>query len=414
LITDRLIRFGSLAAVALLPLAGPALGAPAPLGAYNVDPAAISISGLSAGAFFAMQMGIAYSSTIMGVGIFAGGPYDCARQVAYVGCLANATPANAAGLANLQAWSGTRIDPVSNIARQRIYLFTGSADVTVGPKVTGQVEGFYVADGRLLPAAQLKYEQLAGASHTFPTNVASSGDNPCNLSVSPFISDCGFDGAGAALQWIYGTLTAPPATPPAGAGATLAFDQAPYGGGAHGLAASGWIHVPAACTAATSCRLHVALHGCLQAGSMVGQAFVDNAGYIRWADANRIIVLFPQAQADGTPHLTAASGWLPNPAACWDWVGWYGEDFDQKSGVQMKAIAAMIERVASGNPSVGSAPAAPAPGTSARLIAHWASGRIDWAQFVELAKAHGALAQVTLYRCASGWREHADCTEAGA
>lgn len=51
------------------------------LGAYNVDPSSVSASGISAGGFFSAQIGIAYSNVFKtGFGVFAGGPYDCARN----------------------------------------------------------------------------------------------------------------------------------------------------------------------------------------------------------------------------------------------------------------------------------------------------------------------------------------------
>jgi poly(3-hydroxybutyrate) depolymerase len=57
----------------------------AALGSYNVNPNAISVSGLSSGGFMAAQLGVAYSDIFTkGFGVFAGGPYDCARNQ-YVG-----------------------------------------------------------------------------------------------------------------------------------------------------------------------------------------------------------------------------------------------------------------------------------------------------------------------------------------
>jgi poly(3-hydroxybutyrate) depolymerase len=53
----------------------------AALGAYNVDPNSVSVSGLSSGGFMSVQLGVAYSDTFkVGFGVFAGGPYDCARN----------------------------------------------------------------------------------------------------------------------------------------------------------------------------------------------------------------------------------------------------------------------------------------------------------------------------------------------
>jgi poly(3-hydroxybutyrate) depolymerase len=55
----------------------------AALGAYNVDPDSVSVSGLSSGGFLAVQLGVAYSDIfVTGFGVFAGGPYDCARNQA--------------------------------------------------------------------------------------------------------------------------------------------------------------------------------------------------------------------------------------------------------------------------------------------------------------------------------------------
>jgi poly(3-hydroxybutyrate) depolymerase len=53
----------------------------AALGSYNVDPNSISVSGLSSGGYMAAQLGVAYSDIFTkGFGVFAGGPYDCARS----------------------------------------------------------------------------------------------------------------------------------------------------------------------------------------------------------------------------------------------------------------------------------------------------------------------------------------------
>jgi poly(3-hydroxybutyrate) depolymerase len=53
----------------------------AALGAYNVDPNSVSVSGMSPGGFMSVQLGVAYSDVFAtGFGVLAGGPYDCARD----------------------------------------------------------------------------------------------------------------------------------------------------------------------------------------------------------------------------------------------------------------------------------------------------------------------------------------------
>src|SRR5882762_5074352 len=59
-------------------IAGPALAAE-PLSGYNADIGESSISGISSGAFMAVQFGTAWSSVIKGVGVIAGGQYWCAQ-----------------------------------------------------------------------------------------------------------------------------------------------------------------------------------------------------------------------------------------------------------------------------------------------------------------------------------------------
>jgi poly(3-hydroxybutyrate) depolymerase len=65
------VRLLSLLLVALV---CPIAGAADPLPSYNVDLGETSVSGISSGAYMAVQMGIAYSEIVTGVGVFAGGP----------------------------------------------------------------------------------------------------------------------------------------------------------------------------------------------------------------------------------------------------------------------------------------------------------------------------------------------------
>ena len=72
-------RISAFALVALLLCPVPS-GADEPrLPAYNADIAETSISGISSGAFMAVQFATAWSSVIKGVGVVAGGPFWCAQ-----------------------------------------------------------------------------------------------------------------------------------------------------------------------------------------------------------------------------------------------------------------------------------------------------------------------------------------------
>ena len=345
----RLLR--TLAAVAAL--SATAAHAVVTLPALNVDKTKISVSGLSSGGFMANQLGVAYSGTFMGVGVFAAGPYNCAGHSNYTACMYNATISSSA-LSTMQAdinnWSSSgAIDSKSNIAGQKIYMFVGTSDSTVGPNPMNGLQTQYTNNGAT--SANLQYVQRSGTAHTFPTDFDSTGNNSCGTAASPYISNCSYDGAGAVLSKIYGSLNARNNSP--ASSNYYEFDQTPYIASNPGMASTGWVYIPAACNGGTQCRLHVALHGCQQSTDKIGTKFVMNTGYTRWADTNNIIVLFPQTKTDNTSRATAASGSLANPNACWDWIGWYGSNFANKNGVQMKAVKAMVDKVASGSTGGG-------------------------------------------------------------
>src|SRR5438876_2008957 len=136
-ISARLIRV-TLIVTALGIAPASAEGNAPPLDAYNADIRECSISGISSGAFMAVQFGVSWSSTIKGVGVIAGGPYYCAQGTATEGLSGNLLPAlTATGpcmkgpppaldplFSRTDEW-GRRgdIDDTSNIAHQHIYIF---------------------------------------------------------------------------------------------------------------------------------------------------------------------------------------------------------------------------------------------------------------------------------------------------
>src|SRR4051812_14293468 len=252
------------AVIAVLAIAGSGLArAAAPLPKLKVDTSKTTVSGLSSGAFMANQLGYAYSATFKGVGLFAGGPYMCAGHSNYTACMYNAT-ITSSQLGTMQSdlnnWSGTSNDPLADVAKQKVYLWVGSSDTTVGPNPMTAVRTQYANNG--VTSANLGFHQLSGAAHTFPTDFAGSGDNSCGTASSPYVSNCSYDGAGAMLSQFYGTLAARNNAP--SSANYIQFDQTPYTAGNPGMASTGWVYVPSSCASGTQCRLHVALHGCLQ------------------------------------------------------------------------------------------------------------------------------------------------------
>lgn len=334
----------------------------------------VTVSGLSSGGYMAGQFEVAYSASVSGAAILAGGPYGCSRgnvATAALKCSCPAEQSFALTLANvfgfgcyiqspgvyesfadgaLQA-NHSDIDDPANIARHRIWLFSGGKDAVVAPALVEATKSFYDRLG--VPSQQIHFEHRADAGHGFP---AATAPLSCEVTEQPFLINCGaFDAAAALLRWLYPDLPAQPA--PVHASAVRRFSQKDYTAGRFtGLDSSGWIYVPAACERAGSqCRLHVVFHGCEQgqsfqvaSGRKYGRQFVDTTGYNRWAEAGGIVVLYPQVRSSAA--AAPFSSQRDNPKGCWDYWG-YSTDtvdtaplhFGQQSAPQMRAIKAMID-----------------------------------------------------------------------
>ncbi len=308
-----------------------------PLPALHAARDGITASGLSSGGYMAVQLHVAHSARISGVGVLAGGPYYCEQDslfTALYNCMQPGlwTPVTASALLKSETdalASRGAIDPTTNLARSRAWLFTGSADRTVYPAVVQALREFYAGY-----KAQVVLVGDKPAGHGMVTD---RYGNACGVSEPPFIVDCDYDAAGQLLAFLLGPLRQPAAE---ATGRLLSFDQAHYADGdAHGVAMddSGFVYVPERC-AIERCRLHVAFHGCGQGKSEVGERFVREAGYNRWADTNGLIVLYPQVVKRYSPFVF-------NPRGCWDWWGYTGAQYHTKAAPQIRAVMKMLDRL---------------------------------------------------------------------
>ena len=325
-------RLFSVASVFASLFAATALAAE-PLPSFNVDRTQASVSGLSSGAFMAVQFHTAYSADVMGAGVVAGGPYNCAYvNFGSIDTCMQGAPRGEASYAGAQGFAELgEIDGTDNLRRARVYVFSGTKDAVVAQPVVDATYYYYQAAG--VPKSHIQYVRTVPAGHAF---ITPSYGGDCSKNASPYINHCtvkgrGYDQAGAILSQIYGTLNAPAGKP---AGRLIAFDQAPFGGLAMGD--QGFLYVPRSCDQGAACRVHVVFHGCLQTPQDIGDQYYADTGYNRWADTNNILVLYPQAAAD----------FPVNPKHCWDWWGYTGLQFNVKAAPQMSAVKGMMDRLA--------------------------------------------------------------------
>jgi poly(3-hydroxybutyrate) depolymerase len=296
----------------------------------------VTVSGLSSGGAMATQFHLAHSATVRGVGIIAGVPYYCAQHSALRASTACMSPNMLARLPPLtslvdevekQAAAKT-IDAPAHLDGSRVWLGAGSQDGVVKAEVVELAAGFY---RHWLPAAAVRFESIPEAGHAM---VTPAGPHACSETRTPFINHCGtFDTPGRLLAWLLGELK-----PKAGqaSGELRAFDQGEFTHGERsaGMGDKGWVYLPQTCLGG-GCRIHVAFHGCQQNDEAIGDTYVREAGYNGWAESNRLIVLYPQTSRS-----------LANPGACWDWWGYTGPDYHTRNAPQIRAVQAMIERLA--------------------------------------------------------------------
>jgi len=301
----------------------------------------VTVSGLSSGGYMAVQLHVAHSSIVKGAGVIAGGPYYCAQGSlwsAYFNCMQPGFFAPLPRTEALRAEAEARaksgeIDPTTNLASSRAWLFSGSRDPEVEVDVVEALQVFY--KGYKVSTAIVKNQP---AGHAMVT--VSAGNRECAATKSPFINACKYDAAGELLKHMYGKLQGPAAKE---SGRLVRFDQKPFGTLEISMDEAGYVFIPQVCETA-SCRVHVAFHGCRQGAAEVKEQFVREAGYNRWAETNRVIVLYPQA-------IGRTSWTVFNPRGCWDWWGYTGRQYHTKNSVQIRAVKAMLDRLSEPRPA---------------------------------------------------------------
>ncbi|EFC37059.1 fibronectin, type-like protein [Naegleria gruberi] len=299
------------------------------LNKYNIAQDSVSVSGVSAGGFFAVQFQVAYSKSLVGAGIFAAGPYYCAQ-----GSLMTAEEQCMAGFANVdlntiqstitQYQSQGLIDSTSNLARHKVFLYSGTFDYTVKQSVVQQLATQYQQLG--IPQKNIVTNFTVASGHAWITNNYGS---LCYLTMTPYINNCNLDGAYQVLNTIYGYIKP---KKEAIAANLITFEQT-GNFSANYMTGNGYVYVPSSCQRGVSCRLHVVFHGCEQGASILGTTFVENIGMNEYAESNNIIMVYPQVTTG-----------LLNEAGCFDWINFSYTDsnYANKQGGQMKAVANIL------------------------------------------------------------------------
>jgi len=223
---------------------------------------------------------------------------------------------------------------LTNIENSKVYVYDGTKDSVVVPGVGKKGADWYDNYG-----ANIKGVYSIASQHAWITTDYGSA---CGTLSSPYINNCNYDQAWEILTHIYGTLNT--AVTPVSAN-LLEFDQSDYTSTGDSMGATAYVYVPTSCQNKELCKIHVAFHGCKMTLADIGTDFVENSGLNGIAEANNLIILYPQAKS---------SVFSPsNPNGCFDWWGYTtntlistGLKYATQAGPQMVVVADEISALA--------------------------------------------------------------------
>ena len=156
----------------------------------------------------------------------------------------------------------------------------------------------------------------------------------CTIEQSPYITNCHFNVAQDILAYINDIDQA---------SVDFKFDRF-YSfnqPNALSLADTGYAYIPAACEK-KECHVHMVFHGCMQTIEFIGYDYIEFTGYNGVAEANDIIILYPQINAINET----------NPSGCWDFYGYTDtnglELYSTQLGPQVSAMKSVLDQISEG------------------------------------------------------------------
>jgi poly(3-hydroxybutyrate) depolymerase len=274
-----------------------------------------SVSGMGSGAYMATQMHFAYSSDVISAGIISGGPYYCSQDTpeGRQNCKSRPWKISTKSIHEYiqsQSEAGT-IDPISNLQSSSVYIYHGIFDTQYSIGV-----GYL---GHEVYEKYIPYSNISTDYNLF------SGHEWKQSSTEKLLTR-------AYGKLKYMAITNWPDF--------RRFNQTEYVDTSKfsGLDETGYIYVPINCQLKSfDCKVHVCFHDCgMNYGEVYGR-FVLETSLNDWAEANEIMVIYPQ--------ITSVQPYANETGECWDFWGYTGSDYALKSGIQMKAVYDMVQNL---------------------------------------------------------------------
>lgn len=293
----------------------------------------------------AVQHLFAYSSHVDGAAIAAGSPYGCGVQpfssiACYYGELFFMGRSHSYIMD--RAKRGLIDDP-SNLRHVPVLVFNGENDYVVRPLTMRNVEHQlqrYIDKNYIFPVFGTR------ASHVWSVDTGSCRCGACAMYGSNLccdVNNCAYDLSGDMLRRIYGPGLHPRvrAKPHLYWVNQWRFLPVPNIT-AHKAQLLKWaiVYVPGSCEQRLDgCRVHLNYHGCTARSWKQRRLWVLNIGLNEYAEANGIVVVYPQA--GGNPDVgTGCWNWFPYHAG-----GFHDPNFDTQDGAQLRTITNLVDNL---------------------------------------------------------------------
>ncbi|XP_035715716.1 uncharacterized protein LOC110859858 [Folsomia candida] len=313
------------------------------LGKHDVYMDQITLSGFSSGATFAQQMFISHSALFTGIASFSHAYYRCGpgngREADYDNACTTIGTNQSYNLDNalddIRSYEQRRlIDSTGNLRNKKLYVYAGArSQIFSLDQSLGAVSIFepFIKSSKYIKTV------VQDATQLLPSDKFGA---PCTMSAEQnfFIGNCGFSGAADSLSFLLGdAIRQPGHSTRARHQQLLTFDQTEFFYGYNGpeyMDSKGFIYVPRHCHR-QRCYLHFYFHGCLSGREFNGTDHIVNSGFLEVAEANNLIVVFPQAW----------SSMPENMIGCWDTYGLTSSLYATRQGPQITVIRNMLSRL---------------------------------------------------------------------
>lgn len=302
-----------------------------------IDVSSIGVVGFSSGGFFAQQLYLSHSEIFSSMATLSGGPYLCANSTGSDKlCMFHPEMTNVQDILQKaeDLVAQGQIDNHASREKDLVYIWHGSNDATVLPENGANSAAFF---RQFAPFSNLSVDTKVPANHGLSSPHVKG--TQCGVENSyTFVENCTVSTIQRMLHHFYAKANNEASDN--WTGDLAEYDQTEFLSLSESSFDSvGYFYVPSSCGDKLGfCKLLILLHGCTGGREYVGQDFIVDTGILPLADANNIIIVFPQIKR----HPTF------NPYGCWNYWGYVQGSplYYTKLGKQVRILRKMITRVA--------------------------------------------------------------------